>query len=432
MQKCTVESRARAPPQQGKSHARRESSKSSRHIAHDGAFGGASACAMTRLMNHHCRARAIVTTAFVAASIAPGARERSSARENMVWVTTRAMAAATASESVTSRCGGASMRRRSTISLTTSSSMISRRDVRARDTAVDIAPSSGADVVDDGVKQWDVNLRAKTKVRSSVRESESRDLSLSAYMRLPVSQYVDVPLPLGATMAKVACDPVRDAPDSLACDPTSRDEAFELVIPGLKFLSLEVQPVIRVRVRCLGDDEVVDTWHGGTWDEQQDRTRPGARPESEKVKMRGPCVLIEIKSARVEGKVVEDLGLNEMFVNRGTTAFRWRSAGDGSLNGGPLTRTGFSDDPEAATAKESDGACIMGWTDIGVGVDPPGAFAVLPRSLTQRVGDTVLGTTLKVLQKVFIDGLAKDYERWAADEDYRMNRSLDLSVDAEN
>lgn len=323
------------------------------------------------------------------------------------------------------------MRRRSTISLSTSS-MISRRDVRARDAAVDIAPSGGADVAADGVKQWDVNLRAKTKVRSSVRESESRDLSLSAYMRLPVSQYVDVPLPLGATMAKVACDPVRDAPDSLACDPTSRDEAFELVIPGLKFLSLEVQPVIRVRVRCLGDDEVVDTWHGGTWDEQQDRTRPGARPESEKVKMRGPCVLIEIKSARVEGKVVEDLGLNEMFVNRGTTAFRWRSAGDGSLDGGPLTRTGFSDDPEAATAKESDGACIMGWTDIGVGVDPPGAFAVLPRSLTQRVGDTVLGTTLKVLQKVFIDGLAKDYERWAADDDYRMNRSLDLSVDAEN
>ena len=64
MQKCTVESRARAPPQQGKSHARRESSKSSRHIAHDGAFGGASARAMTRVMKHQCRARAIVTTGF--------------------------------------------------------------------------------------------------------------------------------------------------------------------------------------------------------------------------------------------------------------------------------------------------------------------------------------------------------------------------------
>ena len=50
MQKCTVESRARAP-QQGKSHARRVSSKSSRHIAHDGAFGGASSCAMTRVMS---------------------------------------------------------------------------------------------------------------------------------------------------------------------------------------------------------------------------------------------------------------------------------------------------------------------------------------------------------------------------------------------
>jgi hypothetical protein len=58
-----VESRARAP-QQGKSHATREWSKSSRHIAHDGAFGGASARAMTRVMKHQCRARAIVTTGF--------------------------------------------------------------------------------------------------------------------------------------------------------------------------------------------------------------------------------------------------------------------------------------------------------------------------------------------------------------------------------
>jgi len=227
-------------------------------------------------------------------------------------------------------------------------------------------------------------------------------------------------------MAKVPCDV--DESDG-ECASTSRDEAFELTIPGLKFLSLEVQPVIRVRVRLLRDDEEVETWHGRTWGEGQDRTQAWARPETENAKVRGPCVLIEIKSCRVEGKTVEDLGLNDMFVNRGTTAFRWRSAGDGSLRGEALTRTGFSDDDDRATAKESeDGACIMGWTDIGVGVDPPGPFAVLPRSLTQRVGDAVLSTTLKVLQGYFIDGLAKDYERWAADEEYRLNRSVDFGA----
>ena len=261
---------------------------------------------------------------------------------------------------------------------------------------------------------FDVNLRAHTRVRSAVKESDEEDLSLSAYMRLPVSQYVDVPLPLGATMEKVGSTTGDEA----------RDEEFTLTIPGLKFLSLEVQPVINVRVRCLGDGESVLTWHGREWDETQDRKRPGARPETWRAALRGPCVLIEIVSARVEGKLVEELGINDMFVNHGTTAFRWRSKGDGSLDGPALTRTGYAEDEDRATEQESEGACIMGWTDIGVGVDPPGAFAKLPRSLTQRVGDAVLGTTLSVLQRVFISGLASDYERWAADEKYRTERAI--------
>jgi len=260
---------------------------------------------------------------------------------------------------------------------------------------------------------YEVNLRAHTKVRAAVDEHANDDLSLSAYMRLPVSQYVDVPLPMGATMAKVG---------SCTGDET-RDEEFTLTIPGLKFFSLEVQPVINVRVRCLDDDERVLTWHGRQWGATQDPSAPGARPETREAEMRGPCVLIEIVSARVEGKLVESLGLNEMFVNRGTTAFRWRSRGDGSVDGPPLTRTGFEDDEDAATDKESEGACIMGWTDIGVGVDPPGAFAKLPKGLTQRVGDAVLGTTLRVLQSVFIGGLAQDYARWANDDAYRLDRA---------
>ena len=262
-------------------------------------------------------------------------------------------------------------------------------------------------------REYDTNLRAHTRVRAAVDERAAEDVSLSAYMRLPVSQYVDVPLPLGATMTRVRADAAA----------TSRDEEFRLTIPGLRFLTLEVQPVIDVRVRCLDDGETVKTWHGRTWGEGQDPSEPGARPETRDAEMRGPCVLIEIVRARVEGKTVESLGLNEMFVNRGTTAFRWRSRGDGSLEGPPLTRTGFEEDEDRATEKESEGACIMGWTDIGVGVDPPGPFAKLPKSLTQRVGDAVLGTTLGILQSVFVNGLARDYHRWANDEQYRMDRS---------
>ena len=107
-----------------------------------------------------------------------------------------------------------------------------------------------------------------------------------------------------------------------------------------------------MRVRCLGEDERVLTWHGRQWGATQDPNAPDARPETREAEMRGPCVLIEIVNARVEGKLVESLGLNEMFVNRGTTAFRWRSRGDGSVDGPPLTRTGFEDDEDAASEPE--------------------------------------------------------------------------------
>lgn len=93
------------------------------------------------------------------------------------------------------------------------------------------------------------------------------------------------------------------------------------------------------------------------------------------------------------------------------------------MDGPPLTRTGFEEDEDAATEKQSEGACIMGWTDIGVGVDPPGAFAKIPKGLTQRVGDAVLSTTLRVLLSVFIGGLAQDYAKWANDETYRSSRT---------
>ena len=102
--------------------------------------------------------------------------------------------------------------------------------------------------------------------------------------------------------------------------------------------------------------------------------------------MHGPCVLIEAISCRVEGKTVEELGVNELFVFRGTTCFRWTSRGDGSLTGPPLQRTGPGGEDESdngkvkvvGEAKEGE-SCINGWADIGVGVDPPGPFAKLPR-----------------------------------------------------
>ena len=81
------------------------------------------------------------------------------------------------------------------------------------------------------------------------------------------------------------------------------------------------------------------------------------------------------------------------------------------------------EEEEEAEEEESKYAYIEGWTEIGVGVDPPGPFKKFPRSLTQNVGDAVLGFTLREIEKTFLRGLARDYERWCSDADYRHQRA---------
>ena len=323
------------------------------------------------------------------------------------------------------------------------------------------------------------NLRCALRVNVPLTESEEAGRSLSEYMRLPVDQYVGIDLPMGAEMKRVPEDP----------------DLFQLEIPGLKFLSLEVKPVVRVRVRLVEDGQRVDTWTGQSgfpggrspeWraaeaariaaareeaeaaraacddddaaqlpeecvdddaaaaaaDADPDATvddttadelepTPKGRPEREDVDLRGPCVLIEAVSCRVEGEVVEELGVNDLFVFRGTTCFRWLSRGDGSLGGADLTRTGpggevepHADDVKTVGKVKDGEACISGWADIGVGVDPPGPFALLPNAFAEKVGDTVMRTTLKALQTVFLKGLAKDYAKWATDAEYRAAREV--------
>ena len=326
------------------------------------------------------------------------------------------------------------------------------------------------------------NLRCALRVNVPVDEPEEcvrEGRSLSEYMRLPVDQYVGIDLPMGAEMKRV---------------PGDRD-MFQLEIPGLKFLSLEVKPVVRVRVRLVKDGESVETWTGQSgfpggktpeWraaeareiaqraeearakraacedddapdvPEECDAPAPAAsadddstsldddeipsptplgRPEREDVDMRGPCVLIEAISCRVEGDVVEELGVNDLFVFRGTTCFRWRSAGDDTVHPGApeLRRTGPGGEDESdsghanakVVGKVREGqACISGWADIGVGVDPPGPFALLPNAFAEKVGDAVMRTTLKALQTVFLKGLGEDYKKWASDEAYRAAREV--------
>ena len=396
----------------------------------------------------------------------------------------RASAAPRARAEASKRRGAASFRahavRRARSSANASSTSAATAEAETSTRMVTIEEMSG--------EVFPSNLRCALRVNVPVDEPEEsvrEGRSLSEYMRLPVDQYVGIELPMGAEMKRV---------------PGDRD-VFQLEIPGLKFLSLEVKPVVRVRVRLVRDGESVETWTGQSgfpggktpeWRDAEAREiarkteeasarraacedddapavpeecddfagdvdaaaapaasadddavrldedeipapTPLGRPEREDVVLRGPCVLIEAISCRVEGDVVEELGVNDLFVFRGTTCFRWRSAGDDSVRGPELRRTGPGGEDESdsghANAKvvgkvKDDQACISGWADIGVGVDPPGPFALLPAAFAEKVGDAVMRATLKALQTVFLKGLGEDYKKWASDEAYRAAREV--------
>ena len=287
------------------------------------------------------------------------------------------------------------------------------------------------DDANNAKKSWNTNLRCSCEQMVFANEERAMTsdpgLSLSRYMRLPVEQYVDVPLPMNASMSRVGSG------------EGDEDGLFELAVPGLEFFWLEVQPRVRVRVTVMGEEARRKVWSGvvGGSDEADE---DGRRPEREDADMRGPCVLIEVVSCTLEGKEVEKLGINEMFVNRGTTAFRWKSRGDASWMGkGKLRHYGegsteYDDGKEGEMEQGGGGgateggrkAFIKAWTEIGVGVDPPGPFKKLPRKFAQKVGDAVLGFTLNTIEKAFLRGLAKDYERWSTDEVYREKRREDL------
>ena len=139
--------------------------------------------------------------------------------------------------------------------------------------------------------------------------------------------------------------------------------------------------------------------------------------------------MIEVASCRLEGKEVESLGINERCLSiEGAQRFA-ESRGDESWDRGDLLHYGIgsaehADVNDASSKKEEkENMHIEGWTEIGVGVDPPGPFKKFPRSLTQNVGDAVLGFTLREIEKTFLRGLARRLRRWCSDTDYRRQRA---------
>lgn len=67
-------------------------------------------------------------------------------------------------------------------------------------------------------------------------------------------------------------------------------------------------------------------------------------------------------------------------------------------------------------------------TRLSAQVDPPAIFRTLfPRQLMESTGNAVLKTSLALLQSTFLQGLAKDYDKWAVNAAYRKAREVGKS-----
>ncbi len=170
--------------------------------------------------------------------------------------------------------------------------------------------------------------------------------SLSEYMRLPTEQYSMLPLPYGASLRRPGADGL-----------------FELTVPPVTFLWLEVAPLVRASVDTPAEtDAVVIT--------------------STDCKLRG-------------SDVIERIRLNEAFRFFVRTRITWV---DGS---------------ERRLATD---------TQIRVQVEPPGPFATVPRAVLEATGNAVMKVAMEGVQRGFVRALARDFEQWACDASYRTRR----------
>ena len=83
---------------------------------------------------------------------------------------------------------------------------------------------------------------------------------------------------------------------------------------------------------------------------------------------------------------------------------------------------------------------VFGWVDnaekqsilssskIYVEVDPPPPFKYFNRRLLETTGTLAMSIALRQIENAFVSSLATDYERWAVDENYRMERAASCAV----
>lgn len=66
---------------------------------------------------------------------------------------------------------------------------------------------------------------------------------------------------------------------------------------------------------------------------------------------------------------------------------------------------------------------ILSNSNIYVEVDPPAPFKFFGKNILEKTGSLAMSIALRQIENAFVSSLSKDYERWAVDMQYRMQRA---------
>ena len=217
-------------------------------------------------------------------------------------------------------------------------------------------------------------LSSKHSSRSSYVSSPSRKQS-SSWLRMAfdtvvsVSSKFETPCSINADAGITLSDYMKLPVDQYVCIKMPLDATleriagtrFNMTVPPVRFFNLDVSPTIMCAV-TQSDDSV--------------------KIVSNECILRGSPYVV---------------GLNGCFKMNIVSEFRWKDS----------------------TEKRA----ISSASDIYVEVDPPAPFKYFGKIILEKTGKLALSIALAQIENAFVQSLARDYERWATDVNYRVIRA---------
>lgn len=214
------------------------------------------------------------------------------------------------------------------------------------------------------------------------------NVTLTHYMRLPVEQYILIPMPLDSSLTRIDGNNTTTTftTSESPSETDSCSELFELVIPNITFFQLKLQPVVYATVTPQPNKVIIS---------------------SEKCILRGSPFIEKVK-------------LNDRFDFSVTTTLTWKDAYSSSQSN---RRQHDIPSTSSHTNGTTERSAITAETFITINVDVPRPFNSIPKQILEATGNAAVKFTLLYIQANFVSNLAKDYVKWATVAEYRKYRA---------